>query len=72
MGKSDISTNSILCTVADKLSIVPSIYLSTACTVLDNVSRAGDIAVNKNRPKEFNPQRARSLMGKQRINEISE
>lgn len=56
MGKSDISTNSILCTVADKLSIVPSIYLSTACPVLDNVSRAGDIAVKKkkSRPKEFN------------------
>lgn len=47
MGKTDISTNSILCSVVDMLSIVPNKYLSIACTVLDNISNAGNIAVRK-------------------------
>lgn len=32
--KTNISTNKFLCSVADRLSTVPSIYLSIACPVL--------------------------------------
>ena len=37
MGKTNILANKFLCSMADWLSTVPSIYLSIACLVLDNV-----------------------------------
>jgi len=45
--KTDISTNTFLCGMADRLSTLPSIYLSIACPVLDKVPSAGDIVENK-------------------------
>lgn len=67
----NISTNKFLCSGADRLSIVHSIYFSIAFPVLDNVPSARDTVVT--RPKKprkqtnknlLNPHGARSLVRK--------